>query len=110
MEGFLASNPGLASRFTRHINFGNYTSEELVAIIARHAAAAGYELPDPTVAALAAHFDSVTRDRTFGNARYARQLLETMITSQARRLSRITSPELSDLSVLGPSDVPKVWS
>jgi SpoVK/Ycf46/Vps4 family AAA+-type ATPase len=107
MEGFLASNPGLASRFTRHINFSSYTSEELVAIIARHAAAAGFELPEATVAELRTHFDSVTRDSTFGNARYARQLLESMITRQAGRLSRIESPELRDLSVLGPEDMPK---
>jgi SpoVK/Ycf46/Vps4 family AAA+-type ATPase len=108
MTGFLASNPGLASRFTQHINFGNYTPDELVAIVARHAAAAGFELPEATLAELSTHFNAVTRDRTFGNARYARQLLESMITRQAGRLSRIEAPELSDFAVLDPGDVPKV--
>src|SRR5690606_25184077 len=40
MEGFLASNPGLASRFARTVEFPNYRSEELVEIVrslgARH--------------------------------------------------------------------------
>ncbi|WP_333769027.1 right-handed parallel beta-helix repeat-containing protein [Streptomyces sp. IBSBF 2435] len=110
MAGFLASNPGLASRFTRHVNFANYTADELVEITRRNAVASGFELTPETVEELRAHFEAAPRCRTFGNARYARQLLESMMTAQAGRLNRIELPTLVDLSTLLPDDVPAVQS
>jgi hypothetical protein len=50
--------------------------------------------------------DALPRDRTFGNARLARQLLETMMTRQARRLGGMRSPGLADLRLLLPEDLP----
>jgi SpoVK/Ycf46/Vps4 family AAA+-type ATPase len=104
MERFLASNPGLSSRFSRHVQFENYSSDELVTILSQHAAAAGYECPDETVAILRAHFDQVPRDKTFGNGRYARKVLEEMITWQAGRLRALTAPTETDLRTLLPED------
>ncbi|GAA4881377.1 right-handed parallel beta-helix repeat-containing protein [Kitasatospora terrestris] len=105
MQHFLASNPGLASRFSRQIEFGHYTDEELVTIVGRHAEQAGYTCAPETVAALARHFAAVPRDRTFGNGRYARQTLEGMITCQARRLGRLDFADVSELSLLLPQDI-----
>ncbi|MEU9127538.1 right-handed parallel beta-helix repeat-containing protein [Kitasatospora sp. NPDC048540] len=105
MQHFLASNPGLASRFSRQIEFGHYTDEELVTIVGRHADQAGYTCAPETVAALAHHFAAVPRDRTFGNGRYARQTLEGMITRQARRLGRLDFADVSELSLLLPQDI-----
>jgi SpoVK/Ycf46/Vps4 family AAA+-type ATPase len=106
MEHFLASNAGLTSRFSRHVNFANYTPDELVEITGRHAAASGYELAADAAELLREHFAAVERGRAFGNARYARQLLESMITHQAGRLSRMPSATLADLSALHADDVP----
>ncbi|MGW1561920.1 right-handed parallel beta-helix repeat-containing protein [Streptomyces sp. NPDC002144] len=106
MEGFLASNPGLSSRFSKYVQFEDYSTDELVTIVTRHAAASGYECSADTLAELRAHVDAIPRDRSFGNARLARQLLETMMTSQARRLAQIQSPSLADLTTLLPEDLP----
>ncbi|MGV9943475.1 right-handed parallel beta-helix repeat-containing protein [Streptomyces sp. NPDC003401] len=106
MERFLASNPGLTSRFSKFVRFEDYSTDELVTIVSRHAAASGYECADATLAALRAHVDALARDRSFGNARLARQLLESMITSQARRLGGLGSPSLADLTTLLPQDLP----
>ncbi|MEU9735602.1 right-handed parallel beta-helix repeat-containing protein [Streptomyces sp. NPDC048002] len=106
MGRFLASNPGLTSRFSKFVTFEDYSTDELVTIVSRHAAVAGYECAEPTLAALRDHVDGVPRDRSFGNARLARQLLETMMTSQARRLGGIASPSLADLTTLLPQDLP----
>ncbi|WP_411152369.1 right-handed parallel beta-helix repeat-containing protein [Streptomyces sp. A30] len=108
MERFLASNPGLSSRFSKYVRFEDYSTEELVTIVSRHAAASGYECGADTLAALRAHVDAIPRDRSFGNARLARQLLETMMTSQARRLGGLPSPSLADLTTLLPEDLPTV--
>ncbi|MCW2904445.1 MAG: hypothetical protein JWO67_6710, partial [Streptosporangiaceae bacterium] len=106
MRRFLSSNPGLASRFSRHVEFEDYSTEELVTIMGNQAAASGYECPPETAAALRAHVDALPRDRSFGNARLARQLLETMMTGQARRLGGIRSPGVADLRLLLPEDLP----
>ncbi|MFE4973702.1 right-handed parallel beta-helix repeat-containing protein [Kitasatospora sp. NPDC056651] len=105
MRGFLASNPGLASRFSRRVEFEHYTDEELVTIVGLHAEKAGYVLAPETVATLTRAFAQMPRDRTFGNGRTARQTLEGMITRQAGRLSRLDVSDLAELSLLLPQDL-----
>ena len=51
------------------------------------------------------YFDGLPRDRSFGNARTARQILERMMTRQAGRLSRLAVPSLDDLRLLLPEDL-----
>ncbi|MFB9838478.1 right-handed parallel beta-helix repeat-containing protein [Actinoallomurus acaciae] len=106
MRRFLGSNPGLASRFSRHVEFEDYSTDELVEIMRSQAGASGYECTPETVEALRAYVDAIPRDRTFGNARLARQLLETMMTRQARRLGGMSSPDVSALRSLLPEDIP----
>ncbi|MFE0731269.1 right-handed parallel beta-helix repeat-containing protein [Streptomyces antibioticus] len=106
MERFLASNPGLSSRFSKYVQFEDYSTQELVTIITQHANASGYECGADTLDALRAHVDAIPRDRSFGNARLARRLLEAMMTSQARRLGGLQSPSLADLTTLLPTDLP----
>ncbi|MEU6313269.1 right-handed parallel beta-helix repeat-containing protein [Streptomyces sp. NPDC047014] len=105
MERFLGSNPGLSSRFPRRIAFADYSSEELVTIVRAQAAAMGYECGPGTGPLLKEYFDAVPRDRSFGNARLARQVVESMVTRQAGRLSAVAAPTLDDLRVLLPADV-----
>jgi parallel beta-helix repeat protein len=106
MQGFLASNPGLASRFTRRIDFGHYSDADLVTIVERQAEDAGYACAPETAEALLDFFAAVPRDRTFGNGRLARQTLEAMITRQAGRMSRLEVADLTELSLLLPADLP----
>ncbi|MGY0064645.1 right-handed parallel beta-helix repeat-containing protein [Streptomyces sp. LZ34] len=106
MRRFLDSNPGLASRFSRFVEFENYTTDELLTILERHAEESGYACPAATLEALRAHIAALPRDRSFGNARLARQLLETMITYQARRLTALRQPSVDDLRTLLPGDLP----
>ncbi|MEW1724901.1 right-handed parallel beta-helix repeat-containing protein [Streptomyces sp. NPDC093109] len=106
MRRFLDSNPGLASRFSRFVEFENYTTDELVTIMERHAEDIGYACLPATLDVLRAHIETLPRDRSFGNARLARQLLETMVTQQARRLSSVRRPSVDDLRSLLPEDLP----
>jgi SpoVK/Ycf46/Vps4 family AAA+-type ATPase len=106
MEGFLAANPGLSSRFSHRVRFADYSADELVTIVTQHVNSAGYECTGPTVAALRAHFAAVPRGDSFGNGRYARQLLDQAITRHARRTRTLTEPTMDDLCLLLPQDVP----
>ncbi|MDN3357662.1 right-handed parallel beta-helix repeat-containing protein [Actinomadura sp. DC4] len=105
MERFLGANPGLSSRFSHRVRFADYSTDELVTIVSQHAATAGYELGSATVAALRAHFAGVSRGASFGNGRYARQVLDEAVTRHARRLRRTESPTVQDLCLLLREDV-----
>jgi hypothetical protein len=105
IEAFLAANAGLASRFSRRIHFANYSPDELVAIFQGLASSSGYECPGRTLVALREHFEHVPKTRSFGNGRYARQVLEEAITRQASRLRSLQSPSVDQLRTLLVEDV-----
>ncbi|EME58524.1 right-handed parallel beta-helix repeat-containing protein [Amycolatopsis decaplanina] len=106
MAGFLAANPGLASRFGKTIEFENYSPAELLAIFGRMASAGDYELDPDAGPVLTDHFRRVSGDVNFGNARDARLLFEKARTAQSQRL-RLTGrmPAVEELRGLRVADV-----
>ncbi|WP_033346204.1 right-handed parallel beta-helix repeat-containing protein [Catenuloplanes japonicus] len=105
MERFLESNPGLASRFTRTVEFPNYSVDELVTITSNLASKHYYELTDDAVGALGTYFSRVPRNATFGNGRVARKLFEAMINNQASRLAAAPPARDTDLNRLTAEDL-----
>ncbi len=99
MRRFLESNPGLRSRFSREIEFPDYSTDELVEIFARFAADAEYTLGDGADDALRAIFGGAERHEGFGNARFARTLFEQALNAQALRLG------LGDVETLSPEEL-----
>jgi hypothetical protein len=88
MTEFLESNPGLQSRFTRHIVFPDYSPEELSCIFGRFCNDAGLTATPDAAAYAKELFESAfeKRDDTFGNARLVRNMFEQCLVRQARRL------------------------
>ncbi|MGC4959802.1 AAA family ATPase, partial [Actinomadura citrea] len=83
MEGFLATNPGLASRFARTLNFTPYPVEGLVSIFVGKAQAADYRVPDHTRQALTTYL-TANRDRfREGNGREVDKLVRSAMTAHA---------------------------
>ncbi|MEU6028853.1 right-handed parallel beta-helix repeat-containing protein [Streptomyces tauricus] len=105
MDRFLASNPGMASRFSRTIEFPNYDPAELVTIVRGLCAKHFYELSDDALDALSHYFEHVPKGPTFGNGRVARQVFESMIGAQASRLAGRPPGHDSELSLLTAADV-----
>jgi len=105
MDRFLAVNPGLASRFSHRVEFENYSPAELLTIVEQHAAVGGYEIAPATRAALLAHFEATPRGEAFGNGRYARKVLDGMVTRQAGRLATLPTATTQDLRLLLPADL-----
>jgi len=87
MRRFLESNPGLRSRFSREIEFPDYSADELVEIFRRFASEADYVLADGAEDALRAILEGAERNEGFGNARFARTLFEQSLNAQALRLA-----------------------
>lgn len=102
--GFIDSNPGLKSRFSRTIHFADYTPDEMMAIFNAQAKAQGYTLDDDARAALLAKLAEMyeTRGKDFGNGRSVRQLFEQIIERQAGRV--VDDPD-SDVAAIIASDV-----
>ena len=110
MARFLQANPGLASRFSERVEFPNYSSDELVTILAEMAAKEGFTL-DPGATSRARAWFEVCRAREaadFGNARTARGLLGMMRRTLADRTTNLDdgSPELD---IFTAEDVPDAW-
>jgi len=107
MRRFLESNPGLRSRFSREIEFPDYSTEELVEIFGRFASEAQYTLGEGTPDTLRSIFAGAGRDDSFGNARFARTLFEQGLNAQALRLGEGDVERLSEdeLKCLTPADL-----
>jgi stage V sporulation protein K len=111
MGKFIASNEGLRSRFNTYIHFDDYSPSELAEIFKRLCETENYA---PTEEALEFVFTSIDynysiRDKSFGNARYIRNLFEIVIRNQALRIgTSVRNPSQDDLRVILPSDIPFV--
>jgi hypothetical protein len=108
MTTFVESNPGLKSRFNRYFYFEDYKPEDLLAIFEKMAEKGHFRLTDATRKTLLRLFEElyVRRDRTFGNARVARNLFEKSIERQANRLAVLSSLSDEVLTTLLPEDIP----
>ncbi|MBQ0024042.1 MAG: AAA family ATPase [Prevotellaceae bacterium] len=110
MKEFVESNPGLKSRFTRYLHFPDYSAKELHEIYMMRVKKYGFSMSDETSAYLLSLFEDAvkSRDRNFGNARYARNLFENTITAQANRLSQegdIQNMSKEQLSAIKKEDI-----
>jgi SpoVK/Ycf46/Vps4 family AAA+-type ATPase len=107
MRRFLESNPGLRSRFSREIDFPDYSTEELADIFGLFAAQNEYTLGEGAGDALRTVFANAERDESFGNARFARTLFEQSLNAQALRLGRQDVAALThdELQCLTPEDL-----
>jgi len=105
MVEFIASNPGLQSRFTRQIEFQDYTADEMLPIFERNAADNDFELDPAARQALLDDFRRVEGDDGFGNGRGVRNVFEAAVRRHANRIATMSAPSDRDLTVLIRADV-----
>ncbi|HSA51545.1 MAG TPA: right-handed parallel beta-helix repeat-containing protein [Yinghuangia sp.] len=108
MDRFIASNPGLSSRFTRSLLFADYSADELVRIVEHHANRHQYELSTAARKSLGELFESMPRNVQFGNGRTARQVFQQMTETQAIRIAELTNADERQLIVLDEEDIPRL--
>jgi SpoVK/Ycf46/Vps4 family AAA+-type ATPase len=114
MEDFLASNPGLNSRFAIRIKFAGYSPAELMALARAALAHRGESLGPDALPALAHMLDDVGRRRIgdeLGNGRFIRNLLEKAGQARdARVLAERMEPSQDDLLTLEAADLKQAFS
>jgi probable Rubsico expression protein CbbX len=86
MDRFFQSNPGLASRIAHHVEFPDYTEEELLAIAQIMLERMQYRLSDDATRALREYVALRRAQPHFANARSIRNALDRARLRQARRL------------------------
>jgi SpoVK/Ycf46/Vps4 family AAA+-type ATPase len=114
METFLASNPGLASRFATRLKFGSYSPMDMMRLADFALDRRGEEL-DPDARPVLLHiFEDVARRRItdeLGNGRFVRSLLEKAGQARdVRIMARSTEPSRDDLVTIRADDLERAFS
>ena len=110
MDEFLASNPGLESRFKTTLVFEDYNVEELLQIYIGLCEEYKLNVDGKAFDAIrnACRSLRMERENKFANARDVRSLFEGTLSQQAQRLG--TVPTRSELSILTAADVTRALS
>ena len=104
MAGFIASNPGLESRFRLTLSFDDYSDDQLVEIFGRIATDADFAPTEDAVTRLRTILTVTPRLEGFGNGRFVRTLFESAVVRQAWRLRDVEGPSVDQLKELRPED------
>ena len=106
MDSFFQSNPGMSSRIAHHIDFPEYTIDELVAIGDLMIGETGYELSEAGRDTFRDYLTRRSRQPRFANARSVRNAVERARLRHANRLFSLDDKEVTkdDLMRLEPAD------
>lgn len=107
MEEFINSNSGLQSRFSRYIEFPDYTEEELLQIFYHNLKENDCMLAPNAEDKIKEyiHISVVNKTKNFGNARFIRNLFEQILTQQANRVALLNHVSVDILSRIELEDV-----
>jgi len=107
MQRFIASNPGLQSRFNNYINFADYNASQMQQIFVGMVKSRGYVLTDDAKEAAFAVLEAMYQNRGehFGNARTVRNFYEAVIAAQSARLFAAGSSDTDALITITAEDV-----
>jgi len=106
MEAFFQANPGMGSRVAHHIDFPDYSEDQLVAIAELMVRQQGYELGEGADRALRDYVERRLQRPRFANGRSIRNAVERARMRQATRLfDSATTVSRAELSTLAPQDI-----
>ncbi|PMQ00735.1 MAG: hypothetical protein CBR30_09665 [Dictyoglomus sp. NZ13-RE01] len=113
MKQFLDTNPGLSSRFTKHIFFEDYNPEELTAIFIYMVKSKNLTLEPDAEQAVYNLMEQISqkRDKNFANGRTVRNIFEQVLQNQAERLAQLakeSNPSPEVLNTITIDDIVKI--
>ena len=110
MDTFFKSNPGMSSRIAHHIDFPDYTDDELLQIAQKMTEQMHYQMDAGAVTALREYIGLRKQQPHFANARSIRNALDRARLRQANRIfESATQPgkqaTREDLSQISADDI-----
>jgi SpoVK/Ycf46/Vps4 family AAA+-type ATPase len=114
MEDFLATNPGLASRFATRVKFPGYSPAEFFSLAESGLDRRGDRLDPDARPELWRMFEEVGRRRIgdeLGNGRFVRSLIEKAGQARdVRVMSGAVEPDAADLVTIGAADLQRAYA
>ncbi|MDY5728576.1 MAG: AAA family ATPase [Erysipelotrichaceae bacterium] len=106
MNKFFESNPGLKSRFNTFIEFNDYNTSELDAILISMCKNNDYTLDEDAKEKIHSYFEKQIsqKDENFANGRLVRNLYDDLVMNHAKRVINIENPNREDLSIIKAID------
>ncbi|HTU30879.1 MAG TPA: CbbX protein [Solirubrobacteraceae bacterium] len=109
MDDFFALNPGMSSRVAHHIDFPDYTLDELLGIARLMLATEAYEVSPDGAHALREYLELRMQQPRFAHARSVRNALERARLRQANRIYQAARdgrvPTVADLAAIEAADI-----
>ena len=107
MNEFVESNPGLKSRFSKFVEFPDYSGDELMAIFMEMLKPMKFNLDDSAMAEVQRklHGMAELHEDNFANGREVRNFLDRCIERQANRLAKNPALKVEDLLTFTLEDV-----
>ncbi len=107
MDTFFRSNPGMSSRIAHHLDFPDYSVDELAQIAQRMLDQQHYRFGEGTADVFQRYLEQRIKQPNFSNARSVRNALDRARLRQASRLFLERDRELDrdDLTTLLPADI-----
>ena len=109
MKSFLDRNPGMSSRVAFHVDFEDYSTNELCDITKLMLYGKQMIIEDAAMEKLKNIYESVRENSGFGNGRFVRKMLEEAEMNLAERVSQLDesmiTPEL--ITTIEEQDIPE---
>lgn len=102
MQQLLSMNPGFGSRISFHIDFEDYSVDELYTIFKQMCKNDGYKLDKNIKQLMLEHFEQAKKSNNFSNGRYVRNIFEHIKIEMATRL---LEDETTAISLIKKCDV-----
>jgi len=110
MNLFVSSNPGLKSRFQNFVHFPDYSGTELLQIFSDLAASNQVNISTELRDHLLAYLSQNTPKGEMGNARFVRNLFESMFKNMSARAAADGVIEIEEITELQIADLPPLTS
>ena len=96
MKDFLDRNPGMKSRIAYHVNFEDYSKEELCDIAKLMLSKKHSTLTKEAMNKLEKTIDKVVGTEDFGNGRFVRKMIETAEMNLAERIAALSEDQIDE--------------
>ena len=109
MKQFLDRNPGMASRIAFHVEFKDYSTDELCDITRLMLARKQMMIMDAAMEKLKNIYENISGDKDFGNGRFVRKMLEEAEMNLAERVAQLDESEITPklITTIEERDIPE---
>lgn len=109
MQHFLERNPGMLSRIAFHVEFDDYSVDELCEITKLMLSKKQMTITDGAMEKLRNCYEVAKETSDYGNGRYVRKILEEAELNLAERISTLNESEITEqlITTIEECDIPK---